>query len=119
MHIRHTLRVLVLVIFLGATVLPAFAGDGTDALLIVGPAVLGTALVITVIAVLGTRSKEKPVVETPGSHGYAALPGSRAENLLPPPDAPHHASRSRTPRGSTGFAMLCQQGSVELTVACW
>ena len=80
MHKRKFLSVLVIVAFLGATVFPVSADDGTDALLIIGPAILGVALVITLIAVIGTRSKEKPQAETPGSNAYATLPAQSAES---------------------------------------
>ena len=124
MHIRKFLSVLVIVVFLGATVFPVSADDGTDALLIIGPAILGGALLITLIAVIGTRSKEKPLAETPGSNAYATLPAQSAESTGLAMAEPRHPLPARevnasARRGSPGFTMLCQQGTREITVACW
>lgn len=124
MHIRKLLGVLVLVTFLGATVSPVAADGGTDALFIIGPAILGTALVITLVAVIGTRSKEKKLTEAPGSQPYATLPAPSAESADLSMTAPRHALPARegyasAPRSSSGFGMLCRQGTGEIAVACW
>ena len=122
MYRRKFLSVLVIVAFLGATVFPVSADDGTDALLIIGPAILGVALVITLIAVIGTRSKEKPQAETPGSNAYATLPAQSAESTgsaEPRHPLPAREVNASAPRGSTGFGILCQQGTAGVSVACW
>ncbi len=124
MHIRKFLGVLVIVTFLGATVCPVAADSGTDALFIIGPAILGTALLITLIAVVGTRSKEKTLTEAPGSQPYATLPAQSAESTDLAMAAPRHSPPARegsvsAARSATGFGMLCRQGTGEIAVACW
>lgn len=124
MPMRKCLSVLVLVAFLGTVACPVVADDGTDALLIIGPAILGGALLITLIAVIGTRSKEKPLAETPGGKAPASLPAQRAENTDLAMAEPRHSLSVReghasARRPSPGFGILCQQGSGEIAVACW
>jgi len=124
MNIRKLMSVFVIVAFLGVAVLPVSANDTTDALVIIGPAILGVALLITLVAVVGTRSKEKQQAEIPGSTGYAARPGQPAEPaagavLEPRHPMPAHEGTPSTPRSSTGFAMLCPQGPAGIAVACW
>jgi hypothetical protein len=124
MHIRKFMSALVIVAFLGATVLPVSADDAVDSLAIIGPAILGVALLITLVAVIGTRSKEKPQAETPGSNAYAALPAQSAETPALATAGPRHPVPARevnpsAPRGASSFAMLCPQGSAGIAVACW
>jgi hypothetical protein len=124
MYSRKFLSTLVIVAFLGATELHAFADDGMDSLVIIGPAIAGVALLITLVAVIGTRSKEKPLAETPGSNAYAALPAQNAESPATPTAGPRYpvpagAVNPSASRGASSFALICPQGSAGIAVACW
>lgn len=124
MYSRKFLSTLVIVAFLGATGLHASADDGMDSLVIIGPAIAGVALLITLVAVIGTRSKEKPLAETPESNAYTTLPAQNAESPAIPMAEPRHpvSARAVNPsasRGASSFALICPQGSAGIAVACW